>query len=840
LTILAPNTVATQPKRKAKTGKKTKKGSKQSSTLLQIAPPTVFVEMVATDNRDQGKGSTESAVVPTNTMKEELENSVEAVVVPANKKEELESSVEAVVAPVVAETLNNSRSLGGSIDRSSRGRTPSPRSRSSSRRTLQEGGGGSSSRSMHSSSRSSRGKATRNTQSDAIAQKPNDEDANGAFLVDTTSTAINIDHNSVRSLDSSTSLGSSNSARSSQTRAMRSKASQSTTSTTTTATRSPKSSSPKPPPSPASRKKLAVGAVAVLSRCDHNDLADKEKVTVSLEDDHGAHESSPATPRDTAAEAHKEAVVVVPSDPSAAATNPTDMSQETAETVHRDVCDDDTMVQAKNSTHSATTLDLLGDDAASIVRTDPVVVAAASFQDIGENPHSSDINTSRVEASRAELDDTANLGVCQSSGDETPKRQQRRMHSDLAKELDMAMNKVWAKFEDQAARQGTNEAALSRARPVVGRRLSRGLSMMEVADDVSIDDDLEDMAYEEEVLEEVLHNDAVEALEATIATIDTNAKTASWYDQLQRVGTESPTKEVVTKGDATDDEMTMASTVTGSYSSNPVPYIEFSGDSNANASGEKKSKESSGILLPNTGPEQGEDSWSLTEPALAAAASVVTPNDSRLPFLPKLLVVDMWSDSTSEVLAALDQFASLSASKSNVDDFLKHGGHLSLIAAMRKWPLSSAIQAAGLWAMHKAAEMMEFSDAVVQLGALDLVLVAMKNHSAQADVVTAGCAALLNLTVSAAHAKTLVFEFQGIPVICSACATFPTNTALQKYAVYIIQYFSYWEDFQAPIVKAGGLQTLQDMVESVTASKQRQENADSVLKSAKATMKRLM
>lgn len=255
---------------------------------------------------------------------------------------------------------------------------------------------------------------------------------------------------------------------------------------------------------------------------------------------------------------------------------------------------------------------------------------------------------------------------------------------------------------------------------------------------------------------------------------------------------------------AFDDELTLASTATGL---GPVSYVEFSG-------GDSKSQKQKNV--------------------------VAKPNNSKIPFLPKLVAVDLWSDSEIDVTTALDQLAGLCVREENVAEILQHGGHLSQTVILRKWPASAAIQCAGLTALHKAAEKSApFSVAAVQLGALDLVLVAMQNHPAAEDVLTAGCAALLNLTVPAAHAKILVFELHGIETIAAACAAFPAHVALQKYALWIIQYFSYWEDLKAPIVRQGGMQALAEMVETF-GSCRGDSSTDAILKSASATMKRLL
>jgi hypothetical protein len=260
------------------------------------------------------------------------------------------------------------------------------------------------------------------------------------------------------------------------------------------------------------------------------------------------------------------------------------------------------------------------------------------------------------------------------------------------------------------------------------------------------------------------------------------------------------------RSDSTDEESTLASTA-ASTSAGPVSYVEF---------------QSEVVSQP--------------KPRPLKPTTLFTPNDDRLADIPKVLAVDLFSDVELQVKTALKSFRSI-CNESNLPLFFKYGGPLGLIAVLRKWGGSAAIQAAALETFHKAGEMTEFANVAVELGALDLVVLAMKNHCDNADVLTAGCGALLNLTLPASVARALVLELDGIQIIAAACASFPQNLTLQKYALYNLQYMSYWDDFKEPIVAAGGLQALTEMMETFKASP---SNTHAVEKSAKATMKRLL
>ena len=184
-----------------------------------------------------------------------------------------------------------------------------------------------------------------------------------------------------------------------------------------------------------------------------------------------------------------------------------------------------------------------------------------------------------------------------------------------------------------------------------------------------------------------------------------------------------------------------------------------------------------------------------------------------------------------------------------------------MIVLMRQYTNNARVQIAALTTLQKAAECGNvFTDAIIALGALELIIVTMMNHDNNVDVTTAGCGALLNLTLPAKHAKVFVFELHGIQAIAHVCAKFPTKLALQKYALWILQYFSYWENYTMQIVQQGGMQTLAKMIESfswmmnnhvevsndssnsITGINNINNKAaiESIVKSASATMKRLL
>lgn len=211
------------------------------------------------------------------------------------------------------------------------------------------------------------------------------------------------------------------------------------------------------------------------------------------------------------------------------------------------------------------------------------------------------------------------------------------------------------------------------------------------------------------------------------------------------------------------------------------------------------------------------------------------PDNSRLSESAKLLTVDIWGSDATLVRVALDKLGLMCKSESGIKEMHSQGGHMGLTVVLRKWPMSAPVQAAALNCLHKAAESLEFCQAVGRLGAIDLVLVALKNHPRNEAVATAGCGALLNLTLPADNAREMVFHLKGIPTVCATCAQFSQTIMIQKYVLWLVQYMSYWEDFKKPIVQDGGLHALAEIIERFSDGSQ-----DALVKSARATMQRLL
>ena len=119
-------------------------------------------------------------------------------------------------------------------------------------------------------------------------------------------------------------------------------------------------------------------------------------------------------------------------------------------------------------------------------------------------------------------------------------------------------------------------------------------------------------------------------------------------------------------------------------------------------------------------------------------------------------MVDLWNEDAELVKVALNEFPRFDIKSAT--ELMQQGGHLALIVLLRKWASCASIQSLIFGIVQKAAECLtEFADALVALGALDLILCSIKTFIDDDNVASAGCGALLNLTLPAVHAKVFVF-----------------------------------------------------------------------------------
>ena len=406
---------------------------------------------------------------------------------------------------------------------------------------------------------------------------------------------------------------------------------------------------------------------------------------------------------------------------------------------------------------------------------------------------------------------------------------------------------------------------------------SKGAVPKQLNNSLNIDDDY----TEEEVLDDEFDNYNGEVVVAfnrfanlsTIAAEIDEEMTTTWtkFDEkftkstVDTCPTEDPKAHVTTPVDQSADVVEASLYVNGKSSNDSIEvglstsFTSITINGNDVTEAIENGNESEPKVLCPTAEEMSICSGLATSPTLL---NMQKPDDSRLSSLVKMLVVDVWSGDLAKVISCLEEMSIICETDENaVTEIFDHGGHLVMIVLMRQYTNNANVQIAALTTLQKAAECGNvFTDAIIALGALELIIVTMMNHDNNVDVTTAGCGALLNLTVPAKHAKVFVFELHGIQAIAHVCAKFPTKIELQKYAVWILQYFSYWENYTMQIVQQGGMQTLAKMIESfswmmnnhvevssdssnsITGINNINNKAaiESIVKSASATMKRLL
>jgi hypothetical protein len=190
--------------------------------------------------------------------------------------------------------------------------------------------------------------------------------------------------------------------------------------------------------------------------------------------------------------------------------------------------------------------------------------------------------------------------------------------------------------------------------------------------------------------------------------------------------------------------------------------------------------------------------------------------------IPHLLTVDLWSTDPTTVITAFEELGFL-CHPDGVDTVqnrrLVHatGGHLAYAVIMKKWNYHGDIQFRGICAFGVASMEDKFCEAAVQVGALEAIVVAMKNFPDDEYIQLSGCGALVVLSAKKErHAQHLVVDLHAHKVVIAAIKAYPSNNSLQGIACELLLSLAEHSHLKGPIVKAGGLRTLGYVVETNT------------------------
>ncbi len=175
----------------------------------------------------------------------------------------------------------------------------------------------------------------------------------------------------------------------------------------------------------------------------------------------------------------------------------------------------------------------------------------------------------------------------------------------------------------------------------------------------------------------------------------------------------------------------------------------------------------------------------------------------------KLLLTDFWSDDKKVVLYALN-LANISYNKDKMESkrtaINGAGGHISILAVMKKWTESAKIQAKGSQFLADCAwENQPFADAAVKFGALSTILQAMQKYPDHLSVQSSGCYALFSLLSNVTDRDTACSAID-VKLVVEAMQMHPTISKLQYHGVRIVSVISDC-DIDA-VLEAGGLAAL--------------------------------
>lgn len=248
-----------------------------------------------------------------------------------------------------------------------------------------------------------------------------------------------------------------------------------------------------------------------------------------------------------------------------------------------------------------------------------------------------------------------------------------------------------------------------------------------------------------------------------------------------------------------------------------------------------------------------------SETAMSANRALFSFDGINLDLLPRLLLTDLWSNNPEIVLRTLEVIGEMCRSvdddmhnvskeqmaKTNRNIVREVGGHLALILTMRRWMSNPSIQAEGCFVLGAAGMDHNFTNAAVDVGAIETILAAMKTYPSHEAVQLYGCGAILVLSLDDANtAKHFVMKLHGLEIIISSLTNFPSSTDIEDLACQIFLGLSEYMELKVALVKSGAIRALGSVFERYcseqTIAAGRLCDSQSVEEMAKETIKRLL
>lgn len=207
------------------------------------------------------------------------------------------------------------------------------------------------------------------------------------------------------------------------------------------------------------------------------------------------------------------------------------------------------------------------------------------------------------------------------------------------------------------------------------------------------------------------------------------------------------------------------------------------------------------------------------EPSEVKSAAEADGDNSELSPIQKILLIDLMSNDQAVVEQGLTKLADLcyelaNNKEANRDTVLKAGGHLGIVAAMRKWRHVRRIQSEGCRSLQNAAMSQSFREATSEVRALEAVLWAIKNYPNDSSVQGLGCGALAGLCCLKQNATHFVNVLKGTPLIIAAMQTFQDNAAVQKWACWALSSLAAREELRKPLIEAGARRALANAIDT--------------------------
>lgn len=222
----------------------------------------------------------------------------------------------------------------------------------------------------------------------------------------------------------------------------------------------------------------------------------------------------------------------------------------------------------------------------------------------------------------------------------------------------------------------------------------------------------------------------------------------------------------------------------------------------------------------------------------------INKNAHNLDPIPTLILTELWNDDKSRVKNGMKKLANLcfgdDGREANRKAIYEAGGHATIVGAMMKWIGCPIITAEGCRTLQNAtADNPVYRDSAVKVGALEIVLAAMRKYFNDRYLQRVGCGALHSLTKNnLSHSVRMVTELGGVQTIVDGMKSFPDSIRLQMWACIAINNLSQWETQKERIVDAGALAVLVNALE--TSNDMTGSEVVSIRENALSAKKRLL